>query len=151
MYAHATVYTVVDVNYGLFLIFAFFWFIFINSGCALCLLSFVKFLTSLFLFFSGKYEWFHKRKQSYYYTGKIAACEFHVKFTWISREIFHVNWAVKVKFTWNFSREIHVKFVWNSREFLFHVNFTWTFSREFHFYCSICVKYLSDYILVFVE
>ena len=53
-----------------------------------------------------------------FYTQAKSPREFHVKFMWISREFFHVNWAVKVNFTWIFSREIHVNFwfTWNSRE-----------------------------------
>ena len=57
MNAHATVYNVVEVNFLFFLIFAFFWFILINSRFALCLLLF--FCIAIFYFFSGKYEWFH--------------------------------------------------------------------------------------------
>ena len=73
------------------------------------------------------------------YTGKIAACEFHIN-------SFHVN------FMWNF----HVKFIWkNSREFHFYwsiqmKNFTWN-SREFHvkFTCGdfACVGLISCTVL----
>ena len=61
-----------------------------------------------------------QQKTTFHYTGKIAACEFHVKR--VSREV-HVK----------FSHEIHVKFV--SCEFHvklsreFHVNCRW---KEFH-------------------
>ena len=35
--------------------------------------------------------------------------EFHVVFTWFFSGNFYVNWALKVKFKWNFSCKFHVK------------------------------------------
>ena len=64
------------------------------------------------------------------YTGKIAACEFHVNR--VSRE-YHVQYLREfhMNFTWNlfhvnFTWNCHVNFMWNS----FHVKFMWNISRE---------------------
>ena len=57
-----------------------------------------------------KYNQSHKHRKIVY-TGKIAACEFHVEFvTW--------DQAVEMKFTWKYSCGIHMIFTWKfcSRE-----------------------------------